>query len=418
MIKEAIILAGGKGTRLQSIVSDVPKPMANVGNCPFLTYLLNQLFEAKINRVVISIGYKADAIISFFGDKYKTIDIVYAQEKNPLGTGGGIRFALTFCKTSSILILNGDTYFGINFTKLELFSDYYSAPFVMALRQINNDGRFGGVKIDEHLTIKEFLPKNLEGICLINAGIYLINKNWFIENSPTDSFSIEEHFFLQQQSYPGFKGVPCNGYFIDIGIPKDFHKANFDCSKFNNKPKILLLNRDGVINEKVENYYVSNTSQFLWKEKSLSSIIALITYFDKIFIVSKQKVSGLKLMSKQDLNSINAYLLDSVSDHNFKIDGIYSCTQNIDENSNGCKPNIGISYQITDYFSEIAIQQCVMVCDTVTDLEFARNLNAKSVYIGDFQNAPSPELWDEIYTDLSCFKDAWLFDQTRDAFQN
>ena len=119
MVKEAVILAGGFGTRLQSVVADVPKPMAPVNGKPFLQYILDYCIKQGIERVVLSTGYKHEVIFSFFGTQYNTITIQYAHEQEPLGTGGGIQFALQKCIDENVVVLNGDTFFDVDLQALE-----------------------------------------------------------------------------------------------------------------------------------------------------------------------------------------------------------------------------------------------------------------------------------------------------------
>ena len=110
---EAIILAGGLGTRLKPLTDTIPKPMVSIGSKPFLTYLLDYLIDEGIHKVVLSVSYKHEAITSYFGEKYKSVTIEYSIENEPLGTGGAIKYALKKTETENILILNGDTFFRI-----------------------------------------------------------------------------------------------------------------------------------------------------------------------------------------------------------------------------------------------------------------------------------------------------------------
>jgi D-glycero-alpha-D-manno-heptose 1-phosphate guanylyltransferase len=228
MITEAIILAGGKGTRLQSVISDVPKPMAFVAGKPFLTYVLDNLIDQGIKKIILSVGYKANIIQDYFQNSYKQVPIEYVIESNPLGTGGAIKFALKATKSENILALNGDTIFRTAYQ--ELFDFHYSskAGFSMALRQIDSDGRYGGVKLDHSNIITGFTSKEITGNITINSGIYIIDKVFFEKNTPNGNFSIEDDFFTHIPSSKKLKGIILDGYFIDIGIPEDYFKANID----------------------------------------------------------------------------------------------------------------------------------------------------------------------------------------------
>jgi D-glycero-alpha-D-manno-heptose 1-phosphate guanylyltransferase len=232
VIKEAIILAGGFGTRLQSVVSDVPKPMAPVNDFPFLHYLILQLQSQHIEKIIISTGYKAEVIEQYFSNEDYTSTIVCAKEPEPLGTGGGIKYAMRHCDTSKILVLNGDTYFDIDFEEMDTIMQETKANAVLALRYVENASRYGQVLVDSSECITQFSEKNTEAQAgLINGGTYLLNKDFFVNNTP-EKFSIEKDFFEPQVANKQLYGVEYAAYFIDIGIPEDYYKVNEDFKKF------------------------------------------------------------------------------------------------------------------------------------------------------------------------------------------
>jgi D-glycero-alpha-D-manno-heptose 1-phosphate guanylyltransferase len=179
MIKEAIILAGGLGTRLRSVVNDIPKPMAEVCGKPFLSYILDFLIKYGIKRVILSVGYKWEAIREFFGEQYKSINLVYAIEYEPLGTGGAIKNALKYVRDTEVFILNGDTLFNIDLSVFYSLHKNKNSNLSIALKKMNFTERYGSVKIDENNRIIDFSEKAQKFNILINGGIYLLNKNFF-----------------------------------------------------------------------------------------------------------------------------------------------------------------------------------------------------------------------------------------------
>lgn len=218
---EAIILAGGLGTRLRSVISDVPKPMAPVNNKPFLEYILDYLNKQGIKKVILSVGYKWDIIENYFGNKYKNMEIVYNVEKERLGTGGAIKDSLKHVKSDGVYVLNGDTYFNIDLKELKLDNDI---KITLALREMKDFDRYGVVEITKDGYIQKFKEKAYYKKGLINGGIYLINKHIFDEFDLPKSFSFEE--FLEENFRTlKAKGKVFSGYFIDIGIPEDYEKA-------------------------------------------------------------------------------------------------------------------------------------------------------------------------------------------------
>ena len=142
MIKEAIVLAGGLGTRLQHIVPNLPKPMADINGKPFLSYLFDYLIQQKIERVILSAGYKSQAIHDFFYHQYKSLELDYALEKEPLGTGGGIKYALSFASENTVAIFNGDTFFPVNLALINDFHKKHHSDLTIALKPLQNFDRY------------------------------------------------------------------------------------------------------------------------------------------------------------------------------------------------------------------------------------------------------------------------------------
>ena len=232
MIREAIILAGGFGMRLRSVVSSLPKPMAEVCGRPFLSYILDFLNKQGIGRVVLSVGYKWEVIKEFFGDRYKEIDLIYAVEDSPLGTGGAIKNALRHVCNSSVFVFNGDTLFDIDLSAFFLFHDERGSKLSIALKKADFTERYGTVEIDSENRIVGFVEKARRFCVLINGGIYLLNKDFFNSFSLQDKFSFERDFLERYYDAYRFYGVPFDGYFIDIGIPEDYERAKREFEKF------------------------------------------------------------------------------------------------------------------------------------------------------------------------------------------
>jgi len=219
---DAIILAGGFGTRLQSVVSDVPKPMAPINGRPFLEILLKSLEKKGIKRVVLSVGYKAEIIMNYFGNSYGDIELVYEVEDCPLGTGGAIYASLEKCVSHHILVMNGDTFIDINLN--DLISNFkLNNDLIVVGANVRNCSRYGGLEVEENRVIK-FSEKKSSGPGVINAGSYLIPKTLFDGIEVVAPFSFE--LFLASninKIRPRF--VLSSGYFIDIGVPEDYSKA-------------------------------------------------------------------------------------------------------------------------------------------------------------------------------------------------
>lgn len=234
MLTEAVILAGGFGTRLQSVITDVPKPMAPVNEQPFLSYILDYLSYYNIKHVVISTGYLAHKITEFYNSEYNGIKLTYTHEANPLGTGGGIRLALEQCSANDVLILNGDSFFEIDLRFYHRQHMNYKSQCSLALREVADASRYGTIDTDGNHRIKSFTEKS--GVSKpgqINAGVYILNRDMYLtETTPEINFSIEKDFFEKRVSYANMYGFEYPGYFIDIGIPEDYKKVQHDFKEF------------------------------------------------------------------------------------------------------------------------------------------------------------------------------------------
>lgn len=220
---EAIVLAGGFGTRLRQVVPDLPKPMAPIAGRPFLEVLLSTLARKNFTRVVLSLGFMSEKIIAHFGDNYMGMELVHEVEAQPLGTGGAIRAAMARCVSDHVFIFNGDTYLDLEVDALESLwqSDHHP---VIVVREVPNTARFGRVEISEGRVIA-FLEKGMAGPGLINAGCYVLPKDALDDFPLGQPFSLETEFFIKQLKRIRFDGFVTHGRFIDIGVPDDYALA-------------------------------------------------------------------------------------------------------------------------------------------------------------------------------------------------
>jgi len=226
---EAVILSGGFGTRLRHIVSDVPKPMASINGEPFLSFLLRKLAKAGIQHVILSTGYLHEKVEDYFGNSFDSLQITYSQETEPLGTGGAIFFALNKTETDNFFVLNGDTLFDIDFEYLDTFYRIKETFLALALRKEKDISRYGSVQTDENAKIIGFTEKKESiGEGLINGGIYLLNKKLFDNQVLPNTFSFEKEILEKRFRENDFFGLPFDRYFIDIGIPEDYARAQIE----------------------------------------------------------------------------------------------------------------------------------------------------------------------------------------------
>jgi D-glycero-alpha-D-manno-heptose 1-phosphate guanylyltransferase len=219
------ILAGGLGTRLRSVVSDRPKVLAQVLGRPFLAFLLDQLADAGVGEVVLCTQHLSEKIEETFGDRYKTLRLVYSREETPLGTGGALRKAFNLFSSDRILVMNGDSY--IPFDLKEYFAWFGSKEqkASLLLARVSDSSRFGQVEIDSEGVILGFQEKGSQGRPgWINAGVYIL-KTQILESIPSNKF-----FSLERELFPSLVGKGLYGFkkeseFIDIGTPEAYEEA-------------------------------------------------------------------------------------------------------------------------------------------------------------------------------------------------
>ncbi len=230
---EAIILAGGFGTRLRDVVSDIPKPMASVNGRPFLDYLLDQLIKAGVVKVVLATGYLHQSIRDHFGDQYRGLPLDYSVENEPLGTGGAIRLALWKTEGERALVMNGDSYLSADIIRMYMKHMQYSADITVAVRKVKNANRYGLIELNRQNRITAFREKDDKlSNGWINGGIYFIEKKFLMDPGFRGKFSLEKDCFERYSGENRFFGYRTDGYFIDIGIPEDYRRAQDDFARF------------------------------------------------------------------------------------------------------------------------------------------------------------------------------------------
>ena len=221
---EAIVLAGGFGSRLSSVLPGIPKGMAPVGNRPFLAILLAVLQKRGIDRIVFSVGYKAELIQSHFGYSFQGLELIYAVEESPLGTGGATRAALRMASSNPVFVVNGDTFVELNYEAMYKAHCSAGAKVSIAVARVENTARYGRVAIVAGRVVG-FDEKKRVGPGVINTGVYLLEKGIFDAYNLADTFSIESGFFTPHLRTLSPLAYETNGYFLDIGVPEDFERA-------------------------------------------------------------------------------------------------------------------------------------------------------------------------------------------------
>ncbi len=224
-INEAIILAGGLGTRLRSTVPDLPKCMAPVNGKPFIAYVIEHLQEQGIDTFILSLGYKSEAIIDFINRQYSSANFQFVIEQEPLGTGGAIQLASYKATTENVIATNGDTLFKVNLGKLYAIHQEQKAECTLSLKPMNDFNRYGVVELNENDSVASFKEKQFYKKGLINGGLYALNVNSFLEKELSNKFSFEKDYLEKYFAGRRMFGSVQDEYFIDIGIPEDYSRA-------------------------------------------------------------------------------------------------------------------------------------------------------------------------------------------------
>lgn len=237
MKNDAIILAGGLGTRLKSVVHDVPKCLALVDNKPFLFYLIQYLQRYDLRKIVFSVGYQKEQVMQFVNllPKPDHTEYLFAEEEEPLGTGGAILNALPLTETDDVFVLNGDTLFDVNLHNLLEFQQQHSADCSLSLKPMRIADRYGIVVTDENHQITQFKEKQLEASGNINGGVYCLFRHSFMNIPFNKRFSFEKDYLEKMIKERDLYGMIQDHYFIDIGIPMDYEKAQSEIPALFNK---------------------------------------------------------------------------------------------------------------------------------------------------------------------------------------
>lgn len=225
---ECIVLAGGLGTRLRGTIGDYPKCMAEVNGKPFLHYIFEMLALQGCSKIILSLGYKHEVITEWIATTQRNFAIDYVIEEQPLGTGGGIQLAMQKATDANVLVFNGDTLFRIDANKLLQYHEEKGAATTLVLKEMYNFERYGTVHTDDNGCILSFEEKKPTDIGWINGGIYAINRQAYLNKQLPEKHSFEKDYLEAYIHEHTFYGMHSDAYFIDIGIPEDYARAQQD----------------------------------------------------------------------------------------------------------------------------------------------------------------------------------------------
>ena len=344
---------------------------------PFLQYMLEWLSRFDVSHVVLSVGYLREVIFAFIDSREWPFEISYAVEEEPLGTGGGIRLALTKCREDRVIVLNGDTFFNVDLKALT-----FAAPVTLALKPMRDFDRYGAVDLAGGL-VTGFHEKTACTEGLINGGVYALVRSRLDLAFYPGRFSFEKDLLEPLAAARLVAGQVQEGYFIDIGIPADYTRAQRELPEIRAVLKAsdallavgadtLLLDRDGVINRWLPGDYVDSWEKFSFLPGILESLREWAGHFRRIFLVTNQRGVGKGRMTQEQLETVHARMRSEIAAAGGRIDGIYLCTA-VSEDDPRRKPNRGMFDEILAAYPDVRPERTVMLGDSRYDREFAAN---------------------------------------------
>ncbi|MCR4917704.1 MAG: HAD-IIIA family hydrolase [Alphaproteobacteria bacterium] len=378
-----VILAGGFGTRLQSVVRDVPKPMADINGTPFLELLMRELCFLDPERFVLCVSYLKDCIKNHFGDNFLGIPVVYSEENEPLGTGGAIKQAFNLFKIDDALVLNGDSYISANYAKFLQKSQ--NEKLAIMLKQVDNANRYGRVEVVDNRIVAFCEKQPIIQPGLINAGIYKVNKSLFTNDLP-QKFSFEKD--VLEPTIPNLrpKYMVADDYFIDIGLPESYAAAQRELKSviFGNATNLaLFLDRDGVINKDIGYLHTIKDCKFNPWIFGICKVFKQRGY--KLIVVTNQAGIAKGKYTEQDYKILTEYIHSEFRKQDCEITAEYHCPYHIDgfppynRNSFYRKPNPGMILRAAKDHN-IDLSKSILIGDSETDIMAGARAGIKTMF--------------------------------------
>jgi len=371
-MKQTVILAGGLGTRLGKLTASTPKPLLEVSGRPFLHYLIDHLTRHGTKHIILLVGPHAHHFREFetqIDPKNLRLDIV--SDVPAAGTGGALRFA-SHILDDQFLLLNGDSYFDFNLLDLALPKWPEDNAARIALRRVTDASRYGSVVLEGEKVTK-FGEKSGNGEGLINGGVYWLSKSLF-DQEADGLISIENDIFPKAAAEGRLGGTVYDGAFIDIGIPKDFQRAQSLLPQWQRRPA-AFLDRDGIVNH--DTGYVWHSDNYKWMEGSDRAIKRLNDLGYYVFIVTNQAGVARGLYKTEDIERLHAYVNKTLMARGAHIDAFYYCPHHPNfgdgEYRQNCacrKPNPGMMLQAMNEWP-IDLSRSFMIGDKDTDMQAA-----------------------------------------------
>ena len=409
-MREAVVLAGGFGTRLAHVVPDVCKPMAPVAGEPFLRRVLDQLDAAGFARVVIADGYRREQIESYFMGTYRGLEVDYSPEDSPLLTGGAVRRALAACTRPEVFVLNGDTWLDVDFSRMEeTLAAHPEAQAVIAAKAMRDFDRYGTLDVAGDGVIRAFREKAPCAAGLINGGTYLLRRDALAPEP--EVFSLENDWFARVVDRGVLVACETDGGFIDIGVPEDYRRAQdmfaratsmtarplAQLSPQEDEPvargvrdsecrgagacRLALFDRDGTIN--VDTGHLHRIEDVEWVQGTVDAMRRYSSDpFWRVAVVTNQAGIAKGMYTTGDMRRLHREMARRLLDMGVRVDGWYFCPHHPDF-TGPCtcrKPQPGMLLRaMRDFRARPA--ECVMYGDSDKDEQAAAAAGVRFVRV-------------------------------------
>ena len=387
LVKQALILCGGKGTRLGNLTRKIPKPILKLNSKPFLEYIIQNLVRHGIKQIILLCGYNSNKIFKrFHKKKFLGATIKCVKENEVLGTGGAIINAKKNLN-QYFMVCNGDTYFDFNISNfIKEFNKKFHGS--IATTKIKNNSRYAKLQIKNGLINK--IEKNLKS-SYINTGYYIFSKNIFSKLKIKYS-SLEDEIIKKlvlKKKLQAFKCESKNNFFLDIGIPRDFEKAKYLVPK-QFKKKAVFLDRDGVINKDLG--YVIEKNNFFWNKGVKQGIKLLNENNYYVFIITNQSGVGRGYFTEKKVIKLHSWINDQLKQEGAHIDCFYYSTyfkfskiKSHKKDKYLRKPNTGM-IQLAKKTWPINFKGSFLIGDKNTDIMVAKKMGIKGYLVNKNYN--------------------------------
>ncbi|MFW9996694.1 MAG: HAD-IIIA family hydrolase [Candidatus Odinarchaeota archaeon] len=381
-VRQAVILAGGLGTRLRPLTYSLPKPMVAVNNRPFLEHLIEMLKENGIEEVILLVGYLAEIIQEHFGDGSNFgLDIKYSVGDTSFETGTRLRNAKTLLD-DLFLLLYGDNYWPLDLRKLIEFREQEKVLSTVTVYSNKDNFTRNNMFVDDNSFVTKYdrsrTDKNLNGV---DIGYFLMSKK-VLDLMPPSNFSLSQlilPLLIEKRQLRGY--ITDHRYYSistveRIPITEQFLKPK----------KVIFLDRDGVINKKAPKAdYVKKWEEFTFLPGSIEAISLLTKNGYDIYIISNQAGIARKMMTEEDLSTIHRNMVNVINKSGGKISGIYYCPHGWDEGCECRKPNTGMFYQAAREH-HINLHEAIFVGDDERDKQAGNKAFIKTILVTDEKN--------------------------------